>query len=133
MSLTTKCEIVNAAHWRDGEKDPTRRAHVDMQHRRLVDLCFHVQQQSVHNSGLTHSFLAVDPISRSIRDDFMATEALIKTLTVTNDHAGVALIQDTAKSGRFRCEDQLQYALQVIEQNRQKFPDAEKSTLLKKL
>ena len=52
-------------------------------------LCFHVQQESVHNSGLPDSFVAVDYF---IRNDFMATEALIKTLT---DHAerGVALIQ----------------------------------------
>jgi len=63
----------------------------------------------------------------------MATEALIKTLTGTNDHAGVALIQNTAKPGSFRCKDQLQYAHQVIEQNRETFPDAKKSTLLKKL
>ena len=56
VSLTTKCEIVNAAHGRDGEKKPTRRAHVDMQHRRLVDLCFHVQQQYVCQSTIVQQF-----------------------------------------------------------------------------
>src|SRR6218665_3900375 len=46
---------------------------------------------------------------------------------VTNDPAerGVALIQEAAQSGRFKNEEQLQYALQVIEQNRAEFPDAD--------
>jgi len=54
---------------------------------------------------------------------------------VTNDHAerGVALIQEAAQSGRFKNEEQLQYSLQVIEQNRAEFPDAKKSTLHIKL
>ena len=54
---------------------------------------------------------------------------------VTNNHAeqGVALIQEAAQSGRFENEEQLQYALQVIEQNRSEFPDAKKSTLRRKL
>jgi len=45
-------------------------------------------------------------------------------LAVMNDHAerGVALLQGTAKSRRFRCEDQLQYALQVIELTQRGFP-----------
>src|SRR6218665_2925913 len=54
---------------------------------------------------------------------------------VTNDHAerGVALIQEAAQSKRFENEEQLQYALQVIEQIRAEFPDAKKSTLRRKL
>src|SRR6218665_3354783 len=54
---------------------------------------------------------------------------------VTYDHAerGVALIQEAAQTGRFRNEEQLQYALQVIEQNRAEFPDAKKFTLRRKL
>src|SRR6218665_4144081 len=52
-----------------------------------------------------------------------------------NDHAerGVALIQEAAQSKRFENEEQLQYALQVIEQNRADFPDAKKSTVRRKL
>src|SRR6218665_1939851 len=54
---------------------------------------------------------------------------------VTNDYAerGVALIQEAAQSRRFENEEQLQYALQVIEQIRAEFPDAKKSTLRRKL
>jgi len=78
--------------------------------------------------------MAEDPESWNSRDDYKAAEASIKTLAVTNDHAewGVALIQDAAHSDRFKCEDQLQYALQVIEHSQAVFPDARKSTLLKK-
>src|SRR6218665_2301989 len=54
---------------------------------------------------------------------------------VKNDHAerDVALILEAAQSRRFENEEQLQYALQVIEQIRTEFPDAKKSTLRIKL
>ena len=98
----------------------------------LLTFVFMSSNNLFANQQLFNNFSTIS-ILWSNRDNFMAKEVLINTLAVTNDQAGVALIQDTAKSGRFRCEDQLQYALQVIEQNREKFPDAKKSTLLKKL
>jgi len=69
------------------------------------------------------------------RDDFKAAEAIVCSLAVINDYAerGVALINDATQLRRFCDEEQLQYALQVIEKNRADFPDAKKSTLLKKL
>ena len=78
-------------------------------------------------------FLDEDPDKWSDSDDFKAAEAVVHSLATTNDHAerGVALINEATKSKRFHCEEQLQYALQVIEQNRAKFPDAKKSTFLK--
>ena len=114
------------------------RAHFDMttvQSKTLVDFVSKSSRNLFTTLGLPEGFLAEDPESWTTRDDFKAAEALIKTLAVTNDNAerGVALIQDAAQSKRFRCEEQLQYALQVIEQNRANFPDARKSTLLKKL
>lgn len=131
MPLATKCGIVNAAHGTDSEKHPPKWAHVDIidaavQHKTLGDFVLMSSKNLFTILCLPDSFLTVDPTLLSSRDDFMAAEALIKTMAVTNNHTqqGVALIQDTAKSGRFRCEDQLQYGLQVIEQNGEKFPDA---------
>jgi len=60
------------------------------------------------------------------------TTRIISSLALINDHAerGIAPINDATQSGRFRDEEKLQYALQVIEQNRSSFPDAKKSMLL---
>jgi len=79
-------------------------------------------------------FLEEDPDVWNNRDDFNAGKAIVCSLATTNDHAerGVALIQEATRSKRFRSEDQLQFALQVIEQNRSRYPDANKSTLLKR-
>ena len=69
--------------------------------------------------GMLNGFFNTEPDLWNIRDDFNAAVTIIKSLAVTNDHAerGVALIQDAAQSGRFKSEEQLQYDLQVIEQN----------------
>ena len=71
-------------------------------------------------------FLAEDPDSWNSRDDLKAAEAIVNSQAVTDDHAerGVALIQDTPKSSRFKSEEQLQYAFYVIKQNRANFPYA---------
>ena len=67
-------------------------------------------------------FLAKDPDSWNGRDDFKASEAILASQAVMNDHAEreVALIQDATKSGWFKREERLQYALHVTEQNRAK-------------
>jgi len=108
--------MMNAAHWTDSEKHPPKRARVDItdtsvQQKTLeCDFVLMSSKNLFIILGLPDSFLPVDPTLWPSRDDFMAAEALIKTLVVTNDHTqqGVALIQNTAKSGCFRCEDQLQ-------------------------
>jgi len=76
--------------------------------------------------GVPDGFLVVYPELWTNRDDYKAAEAIVNTLSVTNDHAkrGVALIQDAVQSGRFKSETQLQYVLQVIEKSLTKFPDA---------
>lgn len=83
--------------------------------------------------GMPDRFLGEDPDAWNDRDDFEAAKVIVSSLATTNDHAerGIALIQDATQSGRFKTKEQLQYALQVIEQSRVNFPDAKKSTLLK--
>ena len=62
--------------------------------------------------GLPDGFLGEDPDMWTDRDDFKAAQAIVNSLAVTNDHAerGVALISEATQSGRFRNEEQLQYA-----------------------
>jgi hypothetical protein len=137
LDIATKQALVRGSEDRDGERDPPKRAQIDMaavQHKTLADFVTKSSRKLFSILGLPSGFLAEDPESWNSRDDFKAAEAMVKTLSVTNDHAerGVALIQDAAQSGRFKCEDQLQYALHVIEQSRKQFPDAKKSTLLGK-
>ena len=73
--------------------------------------------------GMPDGFLLEDLETWNSRKDYKAAETIAKTQAVTNDHAerGVALIQEAVQSGRFKNEEQLQYALQVIEQNRAEF------------
>jgi len=60
------------------------------------------------------------------------TTRIIPSLAVINVHAerGIAPINYATESERFRNEEKLQYALQVIEKNRSSFPDAKKFMLL---
>ena len=53
---------------------------------------------------------------------------------VVNDAAerGVALVQEFAKSGRTKSEEHLQFLLQIVEDNRSKFPTALKKSLMGK-
>ena len=89
--MTNKCEIVNAAHGRQGEKNPLKWAHVDItdpavQHKTLGDFVLMSGKNLFIILGLPDSFRTVDPTSLSRRDDFMAAEAPIKTLAMTNNH-----------------------------------------------
>ena len=75
-------------------------------------LCFNVQQESVYNSGSAWEFFLCWPY-------FVVQQRWIHRCrgthqdTDSDQHAeqGVALIQNTATSGCFRWEDQLQYGL----------------------
>ena len=71
------------------------------------------------------TFFGVSSFLSSSSSSFVASSVCtsLSRGEVTNDHAerGVALTQEAAQSGRFENEEQLQYALQVIEQNRAEF------------
>jgi len=66
--------------------------------------------------GVPCKFLEKDPDVWNNREDFNGGKAIVYSLATTNDHAeqGIALIQEATQSKRFRSEDQLQLALQVI-------------------
>lgn len=136
LDSATKRALVKGSEEHVGETDPPKRPHIEMasvQQKTLVDFVSKSSRKLFEMLGLPSGFLAEDPETWNSRDDYKAAAAIVKALAVTNDHAerGVALIQDAAQSGRFRCEEQLQYALHVIEHNREQYPDAKKSTLLR--
>lgn len=138
MDLQTKRDIVKASTEQEGVNDQSKRVEVDLetvQQKTIVDFVSKRSRNLFATLGMPDGFLAEDPGMWMGRDDYQAAAAIARTLAVTNDHAerAVALIQDAVEWKRFRSEEQLQYALQVIEQNRAKFPDAKKSTLLKTL
>ena len=135
VDFTTKREIVKRSLEQEGEEVPLKRVVVDLatvQQKTLPDFVSKRSRNLFSILGMPDGFLAEDPESWNRRDDFKVAEAIMKSQAVTNDHAerGVALIQDATKSGRFKSEEQLQYALQVIEQNWANFPNVKKSTLL---
>lgn len=136
VDAPTKRAMLKVAREKDGDNS-FKRAAVDLaniQQRTLVDFVSKKSKAVFASLGIPDGFVNEDPDEWSDRDDFIAAKATVCSLATTNDHAerGVALIQEATQSKRFRSEDQLQYALQVIEQNRALFPDAKKSTLLKK-
>jgi len=139
VDLITKRKMLQASTEKEGKEFSLKRVHFDLpvvnvQSTTLVDFVSKRSRTLFAMLGMPDGFLSEDPQSWSDRDDFKTAEAIVKTQAVTNDHAerGVALIQEAAQSGIFKNEEQLQYALQVIEQNRAMYPDAKKSTLLKK-
>jgi hypothetical protein len=78
--------------------------------------------------GIPKQFLANDPAKWSQCEEYMVAKAVAQSLCVTNDHAerAVSLIQEATNSKRFKKEDQLQLAIQVIEDHRKRIPDAKK-------
>lgn len=135
IDSSSKQAMVEASLKREGMRDPPKRLVVDMKTFKQNSLCDFVTKNSRNIFKmlcLPDAFLTEHPDSWKDRDDYMAAQAIVCSLATTNDHAerGVALIQDCTKSGRFKNEDQLQYALQVIEDSRKKYPDTRKSTLL---
>jgi len=136
VNVATKRAMLKASTETEGESDPLKRAVVDLaiiQQKTLVDFVSKGSRKMFATLGLPDGFLNEDPDSWDDREDYKTADAVVCSLAVINDHAerGVTLINDATQSGRFRDEEQLQYALQVIEENRLNFPDAKKSTLLK--
>jgi len=80
---------------------------------------------------LPDGFLAVDPDEWDGREDYQRAASVIEQMKVVNDHAerGVALVQEL--SGKLtKNEEQFQFIMQVVQENRRKYPDALKRTLI---
>ena len=79
---------------------------------------------------LSYDFLTVDPSEWESRSDYQAAADFVRTMKVVNDAAvhGVSLVQ-SYNTFLTKNEEQEQYLLQVVEQHRQKFPDATKAAV----
>ena len=82
--------------------------------------------------GLHVDVLCNPVFTWSSRDDYQSACTMAATLTCTNDHAerAVTLVQEF--NGKLTAEEeQMQWTLQVVEENRAKCPDTKKATFLK--
>jgi len=121
VGVTTKRAMLKVSMEKEGGES-LKRAEIQLssvQQKILADFVSKRSRTVFMTLGVPDGFLVVDPELWTTRDDYMAAEAIVNTLSVTSNHAerGVALIQDAIQSGRFKSETQLQYALQVIKKN----------------
>lgn len=135
VSLVTKRAMVKASEDIEGEEEPSPRARVDMTNikdKTLVDFVTKNSRRLFEILDMPDKFLEMDPETWNNSEDFETAQKVVYSLATTNDHAerGVSLIQQMTQSGRFRNEDQLQYALQIVEQSQTNIPDMNKTTLM---
>lgn len=80
--------------------------------------------------GMNCNFLNEDPEQWDTLEEYKNSKLKLESLAVINDcgERGVALVQNYTQKIT-RNEDQLQYLLQVVDDHRKKFPNANKSTL----
>lgn len=134
ISVADKQAIVTAIHESSlSEDEPPKKAYVDLATIGDRQLSSFVSKQSLalfHLLQLSPSFLEANVSSWKTNDNYNLAKIKVCSLTVVNDHAerGVALIQEF--NGLLtKDEDQLQFALQVIQEHRKKFPDQLKRTM----
>jgi hypothetical protein len=82
---------------------------------------------------LPTNFLMTDASTWQQTPSFQKATAVVSSLKVVNDCAerGIALAS-SFNSSLTKSEEEKQYLLQIVEQHRKEFPDAKKSTVLKR-
>lgn len=133
IELTKKKAMINLSLKRDSMETVPRRPDIHQIKIMEIDLADFVKKRSRNIFAilcLPDGFLSKDPDIWINRNDIMAALTIAQSSATTNDHAEqyVTSIQECTKSDRFRNEDQLQFAMQVIESNRKEYPNAKKST-----
>lgn len=80
--------------------------------------------------GIPTKFIEVDCKYWSSREDFIKASRIVKKLPVVNDNAERAVaLASTFNESITKDENQRQYLLQVVHDNRKKLPDCKKNTL----
>jgi hypothetical protein len=132
--LSVKRDMVKALDI-EGSHNPLNRIEIDastatFSSKTLADFVTHRSRGFFDRLSLCSDFLTVDPGEWESRPDYQTAAAFVRTMKVVNDSAerGVALMQ-TYNGILTKNEDQKQYLLQVVEQHRQKFPNATKETV----
>jgi hypothetical protein len=133
VPTAVKRELVKAIKEKDGADSPPKRIEVDLQSVRNISLVAFATKHShflFERMELPDGFLAVDPEEWNGREDFEKAATVIRELKVVNDHAerGVALVQEL--SGTLtKNEEQFQFMMHVVQENRRLFPNALKQTI----
>ena len=134
VSAQTKDEMVAAMTNKEGEESPLKRVNIDLRSLNcatLVDFTTQNSKKIFTKLSLPQDFLDIPAADWSESPEFQEAKAAVDSLAVVNDHAerGVALIQ--AFSGQLtHSEDGLQDLLQLVEENRNKYPEPSKRALM---
>lgn len=134
-SADDKAAIVRAIQQSSptNEEEPPKKAEVDLKtikDRQLSSFASNKSLTLFELLKLPTTLLNEDPSSWNMLDDYKLAKVTVNALTVVNDHAerGVALVQEY--SGLLtKDEEQLQFALQVVHEHRQRYPNVLKKTL----
>ena len=132
ISVMVKKGMIQALIEKEGSKQPLKRITVVAEIKEFANktVADYVTKSSIRFFellGISTGFLAVAPEKWETREDYKVGREVVKLGKVVNDYAerGIALIQEF-NSLLTKDEKQKQYLLQVVEEQRSKFPDARK-------
>jgi len=131
VSAKDKADVVKAIQDSPpSDEEPLKKPHVDLKTIRDCQLSTFASRRSSSLFEMLKLPVTEDPISWNTSEDYQLAKCTVNALTVVNNHAerGVALVQEF--SGLMtKDEHQLQFALQVINVHRKRYPDQLKRTL----
>lgn len=118
----------------EGHQDPPRRSTVKkntLSNQQLNNFVTKNTAEFFRIINILEDFLKEDPILRDKMEDYLNAQTQIKKLKVVNDAAerGVALMENY-NSILTSQENQKQYLLQVVEQNRKELPNSKRQTIV---
>lgn len=113
----------------EGSEDPSRRVWLpNPEGKKLSDLCSSQTKNLFTLLELPEDFLEEkDPSNWKSFESYVKAKQRVDSLNVVND---AAKLKDFTKAGRTRDEAQVQYLVQVMEDDRRKYPKASKETLI---
>ena len=122
---------------RDGDGEHLKRIKLDqsmIHDKRLRNFVTKNTRKFFEILCIPDSFLKVDPELWVTNPDYLEAENIVRELRVVNDTAerGVALMQEY-NALLTKDEEQTQFALQVIQEHRKRYPDCKKTTMVQRL
>jgi hypothetical protein len=132
-----KDKMVTAMDKVDGENDPPKRVKLnevssaEVENKSVADFVTKNTKSVFTKLRLPQTFLQLPASQWAENRDYQAAAAIAHTVAVVNDHAerGVALIQQFSGS-LTKNEEQLQFLLQVVSENRKRYPQPLKRALV---
>lgn len=130
-----KRDMVHSMNNVEGSEEAQRRIWLpNPEGKKLSDLCSTRTKDLFTLLELRDDFLVEDPTKWEQMESFKKAKERVDALNVVNDTAerGVALIQDFTRAGRTRDEEQLQFMVQVVEEDRMTNAKVAKESLAEK-